>query len=386
MSPTALRLGPVGLLIGTKKGVFFLHAEAERRSWSIDGPHFLGHIAHHVVLDPRDGRTLLVACKTGHLGPTIFRSKDLGKSWGEAATPPAFPKVAEGEKGRVVNHVFWLQPGPPSEPGLWYAGASPPALFRSQDGGESWEPVSGWNDHPLWATWTEDGNDGTPDGSILHSINVDPRDSRHLYLGVSGGGVFESTDGGSGWRPLNRGCAADFNPEPNPEYGHDPHCVRLHPLAPDVLWQQNHCGIYRIERPAEVWQRVGDNMPREVGDIGFPIELHPRDPDVAWVFPMDGTDVWPRTSPGGRPAVYRTRDAGRSWERRDAGLPRDNAWLTVLRQSMAVDAYDPVGVYFGTTTGQVWASADEGERWTRIADNLPHVYSVEVAEPGPRDR
>jgi photosystem II stability/assembly factor-like uncharacterized protein len=371
------------LLIGTKKGVFFLQADPDRRSWSIEGPHFLGHLAYHVVLDPRDRRTLLLAAKTGHLGPTVFRSTDLGKTWSEASSPPAFARAPEGEKGRVVDHVFWLQPGAESEPGVWYAGVSPPALFRSEDAGNTWLPVAGWNDHPMWGTWTEDGADGTPDGSILHSVNVDPRDARHLYIAASGGGVFESLDGGDDWRPLNRGCAADFNPEPNPDYGHDPHCVRLHPLAPDVLWQQNHCGIYRLERPAEEWERVGDNMPREVGDIGFPVELHPRDPGAAWVFPMDGTDVWPRTSPGGRPAVYRTRDAGQSWQRCDQGLPREHAWLTVLRQAMAVDAHDPVGVYFGTTTGQLWASSNEGDTWTRIADNLPHVYSVEVAEPAP---
>jgi photosystem II stability/assembly factor-like uncharacterized protein len=205
-------------------------------------------------------------------------------------------------------------------------------------------------------------------------------DPRHLYIGLSGGGVFETTDGGASWAPLNKGCEANFNPVPDPEYGHDPHCVRLHPLAPDTLWQQNHCGIYRLERPGDVWDRVGDQMPRDVGDIGFPIELHPRDPDTAWVFPMDGSDVWPRTSPGGRPAVYRTRDAGASWERQDAGLPREHAYLTVLRQALAADSHDPVGVYFGTTSGQVWASRDEGARWSCIAEHLPHVFSVEVAE------
>jgi photosystem II stability/assembly factor-like uncharacterized protein len=381
--PDAVRTGQVALLVGTRKGVFLLRADAARRRWDLEGPHFLGHLAYHVVLDPRDSRTLLVAAKTGHLGPTVFRSTDFGEKWQEASSPPAFPKAAESEKGRSVDHVFWLSPGRPEEPDIWYAGTSPPALFRSEDAGQTWSPVSGWNDHPSWGLWTEDGADGTPGGSLLHSINVDPRDPQHLYIGLSGGGVFESSDGGADWRPLNRGCEANFNPTPEPEFGHDPHCVRLHPLAPDVLWQQNHCGIYRLERPSDRWERVGDNMPRDVGDIGFPIELHPRDPDTAWVFPMDGTDVWPRTSPDGKPAAYVTRDAGRSWQRKDAGLPRKQAWLTVLRQAMAVDAHDPVGVYFGTTTGQVWASSDEGDTWTCIAANLPHVFSVEVAELEP---
>jgi len=371
--------GPVTLLVGTRKGVFVLHSDDERLQWSLEGPHFLGHLAHHVVLDPRDGRTLLAATKAGHLGPTVFRSGDLGKSWTEAAQPPAFPKAAPGETGRVVDHVFWLEPGAPCEPGVWYAGTSPTALFRSEDAGERWAPVSGWNDHPRWATWTGNGSDGTPDGSILHSVNVDPRDPRHLYVGCSGGGVFESVDGGADWRPFNQGVEAAFLPEEFPEFGQDPHCLRLHPLAPDVLWQQNHCGIYRVERPAERWERVGERMPHDIGDIGFPIGLHPRDPDTTWVFPMDGSDVWPRTSPGGRPAVYETRDAGRSWKRRDEGFPREHGYLTVLRQAMALDAHDPLGLYLGTTTGQIWASNDEGLKWTRIADNLPHVFSVEVA-------
>ena len=191
------------------------------------------------------------------------------------------------------------------------------------------------------------------------------------------GGTYkvESTDSGAGWRPLNGGVLVNFAPDPYPEYGQDPHCVRLHPLAPDVLYQQNHCGIYRLERPDERWERIGDNMPRKIGDIGFPIVLHPRGPRTAWVFPMDGTEVWPRTSPGGKPAVYATRDAGKSWQRLDRGLPREQAWLTVRRQSMTADAHDPVGLYFGTTSGEVWASADEGASWTSIAQHLryrPH--------------
>ena len=363
------------LLVGTRKGAFTITADADREAWTTSDATYLGHVVLHVMADPREPDRILMAARTGHLGPTVFRSADGGETWTEASRPPAFR--AGDVHGRAVRHVFWLTPGPPDEPGMWYAGASPQGLFRTGDHGDTWEPVDGWNDHPDWATWAEWPDvEGTPDGSMLHSINIDPRDRRHLYIGLSGGGVFESTDGGADWHPLNGGCAADFLPDPEVPFGHDPHCVRLHPRRPDRLYMQNHCGIYRIDRPADRWVRIGDNMPRDVGDIGFPIELHPRDPDTAWVFPMDGTDVWPRTSPDGRPAAYVTHDAGASWERCDDGLP-ERGWFTVKRQAMCTDDHDPVGVYFGTTSGEVWASLDEGRSWRQIAAHLPEIYSLE---------
>jgi hypothetical protein len=327
---------------------------------------------------------MLMAAKTGHLGPTVFRSTNFGKAWKEAAAPPAFPKAPEGEKGLVVDHVFWLTPGHASEPGVWYAGTSPQGLFRSEDGGETWASVSGFNDHPMRSAWTGGPDDGTPDGPKMHSIIVDPRDPNHMYIGMSSGGVFESADKGAGWKPLNAGSSAAITPDPFPEYGQDPHCMRMHPLAPDILYQQNHCGIYRLDRRANngdaAWVRIGEKMPKSVGDIGFPMVLHPRDPNTAWVFPMDGTQVWPRTSPGGKPAAYVTRNAGKSWKRLDNGLPSGQAWFTVFRQAMSADARDPVGLYFGTTCGEVWASASEGEKWTCIARHLPHIYAVEAVE------
>lgn len=373
----------VALLVATKKGAFILTSDSKRKTWQTKGPLFLGNIVHHVMLDPRDGKTMLIAAKTGHLGPTVYRSTNQGKTWKEASTPPAFPKAPEGEKGRTVDHVFWLTPGHANEPKVWYAGTSPQALFRTEDGGDTWEPVSGFNDHTMLMTWTGGDQSGTPDGPKLHSVIVDPRDANHLYVGMSGGGVFESTDKGATWTPLNKGCEANFIPTPDPEYGHDPHCIRMHPLAPDVLYQQNHCGIYRIDRSSEDgnrWVRIGAKMPKSVGDIGFPMVLHPRDPKTCWVFPMDGTQVWPRTSPGGKPAAYVTRNSGKSWQRLDNGLPKEQAWLTVFRQAMTADQQTSVGVYFGTTCGEIWASINEGEKWTCIARHLPHVYAVEAVE------
>lgn len=369
----------IQLLIGTRKGAWILRSDAARQAWTVDGPHFLGSIVNHLVLDPRDGRTMLMAASTGHLGPTIFRSTDGGATWAEAKRPPAFPKAAEGETARAVDHSFWVEPGHASEPGVWWAGTSPPGLFVSRDGGETWDGVAGFNDHPMYWQWCP-ADGGTPDGALLNQIVIDPRDAAHMYIATSTGGVFESLDRGASWAPLNRNVEASFFPDPYPEFGQDAHYIALAPTDPDRLWQQNHCGIYRLDRPSDVWERIGKAMPQEIGDIGFTIVPHPRDADTAWVFPMDGTEVWPRVSPGGRPAVYRTRDAGASWERQDAGFPPEQGWFTVKRQAFCADGGDPVGLYLGTTGGELWMSDDEGANWRSIARHLPEIYSV-VAAP-----
>jgi hypothetical protein len=375
-----MNAGRLVLAVATRKGAWLYHGDAERQNWRVDGPHFLGHIINHLVLDPRDGRTLLAAAKTGHLGPTVFRSTDLGRNWQEAIRPPAFALAADGT-GRSVDHTFWLTPGHADQPGVWYAGTSPQGLFRSEDGGVSWEPFSPINDDPQYRRWMGTVQDGTPDGPKLHSIIVDPRDPEHLYLAMSGGGVHESADGGRSFTPLLQGLAVVEGFDPGEPTFHDPHCVRLCPSQPDRLYQQNHCGIYRLDRPADTWQRIGSTLPAAVGDIGFPLVVHPRDADTAWVFPMDGTTVWPRTSPDGKPAVYATHDGGASWQRLDAGLPASQAWWTVKRQAMTGDGLDPVGLYFGTTSGELWLSRDEGRDWQCIARHLPEIYAVEVAEP-----
>lgn len=369
----------VNVLVATRKGAWIFRGDAARKAFRVEGPHFLGQVINHLVLDPRDGKTLLASAKTGHLGPTIFRSTNMGRTWKEAAKPPAFPKAPEGTKGRAVDHTFWLTPGHRSEPDLWYAGTSPQGLFRSGDGGITWEPMPGFNDDPQYRAYMGDEQGGTPDGPKMHSILVDPRDGSHLYLGMSSGGVHESTDGGQSWKPLSKGLEVVEGFDPQNLAFHDPHCVRLCPTNPDRLYQQNHCGIYRIDRPFDEWTRIGKGMPKKVGDIGFPMVVHPRDPDTAWVFPMDGTSVWPRTSPGGTPAAYVTRNAGKTWERLDSGFPAGQAWWTVKRQAMTSDSSDPVGLYLGTTSGELWTSRDEGNRWTCVARHLPEIYAVETA-------
>lgn len=366
------------LLVGTRKGAFYLDPADGTGKWKLSGPFYLGHIIHHIISDPRNPNVVVMAAKTGHLGPTIFRSTDAGATWSEAKSPPAFPKIGDDEKARSVNANFWLTPGHETEKSVWYAGTVPPGLFRSEDDGDTWQPVPGFNENPNYQSWATGGE--TPGGQILHSILIDPRDPSHMYLSISVGGTFESTDKGSTWKPLNYGCAADFMPDPDVEYGHDPHCVVQHPADPDRLYQQNHCGIYRMDRKDGKWTRIGDNMPKEVGDIGFPMVVHPRDRERCWVFPMDGTTVWPRTSPDGKPAVYSTTDGGNTWKRQDAGLPAEHGYFTVKRQAMTSDNCESVGLYFGTTAGEVWASQDEGQSWSCIVRYLPEIYSLTTAE------
>jgi photosystem II stability/assembly factor-like uncharacterized protein len=332
------------------------------------------------VLDPRDGKTLLATASTGHLGPTIFRSTNFGKKWEEAKQPPAFAKAADGQNGRSVGHTFWLTPAHANEPDVWYAGTSPQGLFGSEDGGKSWEPFSSVNDDPQYREWMGAQQDGTPDGPKMHSVIVDPRDSKHMYMAMSGGGVHETLDGGQSWAPLVEGLEVVDGFDKSNIAFHDPHCVRMCPSNPDRLYQQNHCGIYRIDRPSNEWVRIGEKMPKKVGDIGFPMVVHPRDDNMCWVFPMDGQTVWPRTSPDGKPAVYGTANGGKSWKRFNKGMPEEQAYWTVKRQAMTADAKDPVGLYFGTTSGYLWMSRDEGESWKTIARNLPEIYAVETAD------
>lgn len=367
----------IRLFVGTTKGAFFLDSDPARKTFEVSKPHFLGCNIHHGVADPRDPKVLLLAVRTGHLGPTIYRSLNRGRTWIEAQKPPALSRVGRA-KQRTVHHTFWLTPGHADEPGVWYAGTSPQGLFRSEDQGDTWEEVLGFNHHKKLKAWTGNFGMGTPEGAKLHSILIHPEDKNHMYVSMSSGGTFETLDQGETWHPLNKGVDIDFLPEGEYEFGHDPHQVILHPANPDRLYQQNHCGIYRLDRPGDTWVRIGKKMPKSVGDIGFPIVGDPKNPDVVWVIPMDGTDVWPRISPRGKPAVHQTENAGKTWTRLDKGLPEAHAYLTVLRQCFVRDDESKLGLYFGTTSGEIWASTDAGRTWKQVAAHLPRIQSLEV--------
>ena len=380
-----MRARRVLLMVATRKGVWLFHGDAARKTWRADGPHFLGHVISHVVLDPRDGRTLLAAAKTGHLGPTVFRSTDLGRTWKEAAQPPAFAKAADGEKGRSVDHTFWLTPAHANEPGVWYAGTSPQGLFRSGDGGVTWAPFSTINDDPTYREWMGTVQDGTPDGPKLHSIIVDPRDPRHLYLGMSGGGVHESLDGGRTWRTLIKGMdvVEGFGFDASKPTFHDPHCLRMCPSNPDRIYQQNHCGHLSARPPIRhLGAHRQDDAEKSRGHR-LPARRAParrrhrlgvsdgRNPGVAAHEPRRQARGVRARATAARPGSVLMR-----------ACPAKQAWWTVKRQAMTGDAADPVGLYFGTTSGELWMSRDEGRRWACIARHLPEIYAVEAAELG----
>ena len=304
----------VRLLIATRKGLWTLTSDASRRAWKLAGPQFLGHIVHHAVLDPRDGRTLLAAARTGHLGPDrlpLDRQRPHLEGSRDAAG------VCAGQRTRRRSHVLAHAGASRRSRASGGPGTSPQGLFRSEDGGATWEGVAGFNAHPQRKAWCGGDQDGTPDGAKLHSILVDPRDALHMYISMSSGGTFESHDGGADWRPLNQGVRADFQPDPDLEFGHDPHCVRFAGGNPDRLYQQNHCGLFRLDRPATRWTDIGTGMPKSVGYVGFPMVPHPHDPETAWIFPMDGTT----SGRACRPAASRPRTGRATAASRGSGRP-----------------------------------------------------------------
>jgi len=348
----------VTVLVGTRKGLFLVRGDDERRDWEVGGPLLAGFAVYHAIRDPRDGT--LYAATNFFGGGTVHRSPDGGETW-ERAEELGLPE----DSGLTLNATWHVEPGANGE--LWLGG-DPGVLFRSDDGGRTWEPNRAVLEHETREQW----NPGAG-GMCLHSINVDG-DGR-LVIGISAAGVFRTDDGGETWEPANNGTAAGFLPDEYPEVGQCVHKVLAHPARPGRLWQQNHCGVYRSDDHGTSWERLdGNGLPSE---FGFALMLDPRDPDAAYVIPEESSAN--RVSVGGRLGVYRTRDGGASWDLLTNGLP-DRAWTGVLREASAWDGRDPSGLYFGTQTGSLLASADAGESWVEAARWLPPILSIETAE------
>jgi photosystem II stability/assembly factor-like uncharacterized protein len=354
----------LAVLAGTRKGLFVLSGDESRRAWKLEGPMLKGWSVFHAVVDPRDG-ALLAATNNEVYGATVHRSDDGGKTW-TRAEELGLPE----DSGLKLEKTWHVEPGREGEDGTLWLGAAPGVLFRSDDGGATWQPNEALLRHPTRDRW----NPGAG-GMCCHSIQLDPDDAKRMYIGISAAGVFRSDDGGESWNPANKGTAADFMPDPFPELGQCVHKVLLHPARTERLWQQNHCGVYRTDDRGEEWERLeGNGLP---SGFGFPIAIDHRDPDVAFVIPEEGAEN--RVTPNDRLGVYRTQDGGASWELAANGLP-DPAWVAVLREGMASDRLDPVGIYFGTQSGSVFATTDDGGSWTEIASQLPPILSVEVGE------
>jgi photosystem II stability/assembly factor-like uncharacterized protein len=349
-------------LIGTRKGLFVLESDG-RREWKLDGPFLTGWSVFHAVLDPRDG-TIHTATNSELYGGTVHRSSDRGATW-ERAEALGLPE----DSGLKLERTWHVEPGRNGEEGRLWLGAAPGALFRTDDGGATWEPVDSLIGHETRDRW----NPGAG-GMCCHSIQLDPDEPSRMYVGISAAGVFRSEDGGDSWTPANQGTAADFLPDPWPAVGQCVHKVLLHPARPDRLWQQNHCGVYRSDDRGESWERLeGNGLP---SGFGFPLALDPRDPDIALVVPEHGAEN--RVTCDGRLGVYRTADGGASWELLTDGLPQ-RAWGAVMREGFSFDRLDPPGIYLGTQSGSVFISADGGESWVEAATQLPPILSVEAA-------
>ncbi len=353
------------LLVGTHKGGFLLSSGRERRDWKLQGPFFKGNDVNHLVLDQRTGSTLLACVNSSWWGSDVRLSHDLGRTWQEPESGVKF-----GEPScESVKRVWCVVPGSPANPGVLFAGADPGALFRSNDGGLNWAEVGSLTAHPTREHWHPGAG-----GMMVHSVCVHPADPDRIHVGISAAGVFSSEDGGKSWSPRNRGVLADFLPEPYPEIGQCVHHLTVHPDEPELLYQQNHCGVYRSENEGRDWIDLSDGLPSR---FGFPLQIHPQDADTIFVVPEEGPEF--RCPVGGRFAVFRSRNRGDDWERLERGLPNEHSYLHVFRQAMAADSADPFGLYVGTSTGQVFFSSDEGDSWTVLIDHLPPVYSLSTA-------
>jgi len=388
----------VRVLVGTRKGAFVLTADGKRERWDISGPHFGGWEIYHLKGSPVDPNRLYASQTSGWFGQIIQRSDDGGKSWHQPGTPPGEPTTTpdgmpKGESNTFVydtspttgkpltthqwydgtqhpwefKRVWHLEPSL-TDPDVVYAGVEDAAIFRSTDGGKSWHELAGLRGHGSGPQWSPGAG-----GMGLHTILIDPTHHNRMFIAISAAGAFRTDDGGKTWRPINRGLHSLHIPNPTAEVGHCVHRIAMHPSRPRVLFMQKHWDVLRSDDAGDSWHEVSGNLPT---DFGFPIDVHAHESDTIYVVPIKSdSEHYP---PEGKLRVYRSRTGGNEWEALTKGLPQRDCYLNVLRDAMAVDSLDPCGVYFGTTGGQVYASADAGDSWTPIVRDLPAVLSVEV--------
>lgn len=364
MSPKKTK-ADVRVLLGTRKGAFILQSDSRRRNWKMKGPFLESSPVFHLAFDRRDCKTIYAAVNSGHFGPTIQRSKNFGKTWENAKTPPRF---AEGSNLNVEN-VWHVEPGPADEPDVVYAGVAPAALFRSDDGGNNWQINENLNNHPTRPKWQPGAG-----GLCLHSIVLDPSRRKRMYVGISAVGVFKSDDAGQTWNVKNKNVRADFAPEKYPEFGQCVHKLVMDPKKSSNLYQQNHCGVYSSEDGAENWTEISKGLP---SGFGFPMAAHPHDSERFYVVPEQGDFL--RIVANKQFAVYETENAGKTWRKRNKGLPAHDAYVGCYREGLTTDQMDPAGVYVGSRMGHLFGSADEGKTWRLMAEWLPPIYSVSTA-------
>jgi serine/threonine protein kinase len=357
------------LLVGTTKGAFILRSNAQRSRWEVGGPYFHGHSVYAMAYDNRGGQHRIWASTASYWGTLLRSSDDFGKSW---TNPQQAPIRFPSDAGVSLKNIWQIALGRPEEPNVLFCGVEPAALFETRDAGETWSLVRGLFDHPHRPRWMP-GNGGL----ALHTIVLDPGDNQRMYVAISAGGVYRTNDGGLSWTPQNQGIRATTMPEKHPVFGQCVHKIAMHPARPERLFLQSHWGLYRSDNCAENWHDIANGVP---SDFGFAMITHPRNPDCVYIVPVESDEF--RCACDGRLRVYRTRNGGASWEPLSRGLPQKSAYETVLRDAMTADSLDPVGIYFGTRSGQLFGSRDEGRTWQKILEGLPSVVCVRNAVVG----
>ena len=367
-------MSKVRVLVGTRKGAFILESDGKRETWSINGPHFGGWEIYHINGSPADPNRLYASQSSSWFGQMIQRSDDGGQTWEPVDNKFVYagvPGTHQWYDGTPhpweFKRVWHLEPSL-DDPDTVYAGVEDAAIFKTTDGGKSWNELAGLREHGSGPRWQPGAG-----GMCLHTIVIDPTNPQRIYIAISAAGAFRTDDGGATWTPINQGLKSEYIPDPNADVGHCVHRIALHPSRPDTLFMQKHWDVMRSDNAGDSWHEVSGNLPT---DFGFPIQVHAHEPETIYVVPIKSDSL--HYPPDGKLRVYRSRTGGNEWEALTNGLPQQDCYVNILRDAMAVDKLDQCGVYFGTTGGQVYASSDSGDNWTAIASNLPPVLSVEV--------